>query len=192
MMIFINNKKIARESLNRPTSKQTSFLSEEELQSIDRWLSKMGQNIFESTSQIASNAKKTMGLKYKIIGHGVFRIVYDLNNGYVLKVAIRRKGLGCNETEMKTYRNSPTHLRKHLCPVKEYGHGWIIMKKMDRLSPMMEKSHKHKISEIKSEFLQHGIIPKDIKEENIALSNEGEIIVIDYGHFREEVRWGFW
>jgi hypothetical protein len=125
------------------------------------------------------------------LGHGVFRIVYDLGNGYVLKVAIRKSGISCNNKEFNIYKNSPQHLQKRLCPVKEYGHGWIIMKKMTRKVSMAERSHRRQISELAREFLAYGIEPRDLKKDNLASSSKGDIVIVDYGHFiiRKE---GFW
>jgi hypothetical protein len=75
-----------------------------------------------SKSQRANKAKEILQLKYKKIGNGWQRIVYDLNNGYVLKVALTKKGIQCNKKEFKIYNHCRADLRKHLCPVKEVGH----------------------------------------------------------------------
>ncbi|KKI93298.1 hypothetical protein WQ54_04770 [Bacillus sp. SA1-12] len=140
----------------------------------------------QSTDMIVSNAKKILGLEYKVIGYGVFRVVFDLNNGYVLKVAIRRQGLDCNATEVHLYRNCSQDLRKHLCPVKAFGHGWMIMEKMSQQVPD-DLDHRKKISALIKEFRENGIRPGDLNPENLALSNDGDIIIIDYGHFNRNV-----
>ena len=80
------------------------ILSNRDKQSIDLWISKM--NHYEGY-QKAEDAKRTLQFKYKIIGYGWHRIVYDLNNGYILKVSTSNHGLESNTTEYKVYTNCP-------------------------------------------------------------------------------------
>lgn len=127
-------------------------------------------------------AIKSLQLKYTIIGNGKNRIVFDLENGYVLKVALNNWGMKSNKKEYKLFFNSPSHIQKHLCPVIESGYGWIIMKKMTQKIPS-DKEYDKKISQLIKIFKENGIEPKDIKEKNLALSENGEFIVIDYGNF---------
>lgn len=127
-------------------------------------------------------AIKSLKLKYTIIGNGKNRIVFDLENGYVLKVALNNWGMMSNKKEYKLFFNSPSHIQKHLCPVIESGYGWIIMKKMTQKIPS-DKEYDKKISQLIKIFKENGIEPKDIKEKNLALSENGEFIVIDYGNF---------
>jgi hypothetical protein len=164
-------------------SNKSSILSGYDIQSIDLWISKMKQNWFRTIRQKSEKAKSTLQLPYTIIGGGTNRIVYDLNNGNVLKVAISNWGLQCNKTEFEIYTHCPNDLRKHLCPVKESGNGWIIMDKMDRKVPF-DIHYLTKIPELEMKFLMAGIIPMDMKKRaNLALTKENEIIVIDYGLF---------
>jgi len=127
-------------------------------------------------------ARKTLQLKYNEVEVGWYRIVYDLNNGYVLKVAHNSTGIYCNENEYEIYRNSPPHIQKLLCPVKDYSYGWIIMEKMDQKVPL-QKKYDDKMDQLFNIFKDNGINPIDFKRHNLALSNNGEIIVIDYGDF---------
>ncbi|MBY0062107.1 hypothetical protein H7K08_09760 [Priestia aryabhattai] len=132
-------------------------------------------------SQRANKAKEILQLKYKNIGNGWQRIVYDLNNGYVLKVALTKKGIQCNKREFKIYNHCLADLRKHLCRVKEVGHGWIIMKKMSIKVP--KRIYQEKLPRLKKKFLAAGIKPRDMSNSNVRLSKKGKITVIDYGHF---------
>jgi hypothetical protein len=77
----------------------------------------------KSKSERASRAKTILQLKHEMIGNGRNRIVYDLNNRYVLKIAITKWGIQNNKTEFKIYKHCPVGLREHLCLVKEAGHG---------------------------------------------------------------------
>lgn len=124
---------------------------------------------------------KTLGLKYKKIGNGRTRIVFDLENGYVLKVALNCHGIWGNEKEYKLFFNSPSHIQKHLCPIKDFGYGWNIMEKMTQTPS--KKEYSEKLSLLIKKFKENGIEPDDIKKKNLALSEDGEIIVIDYAMF---------
>jgi len=157
------------------------FLSNLEIQSINLWLSKIHHNKDTSKSQRANKAKTILQLKYQKIGNGRQRIVYDLNNGYVLKVALTKKGIQCNKREFKIYNHCQADLRKHLCPVKEFGDGWIIMKKMSIKVP--NRIYQEESPQLKDKFLAAGIKPRDMSNRNVRLSKKGKITVIDYGHF---------
>ncbi|MCJ7992691.1 hypothetical protein MUB15_31750 [Priestia sp. OVS21] len=159
----------------------SDFLSKKEVKSIKLWLSKMDHYKNSSKSQRANKAKKILKLKYKKLGNGRQRIVYDLNNGYVLKVALSQSGIQNNKTEFKIYKHCPADLRKHLCLVKEVGYGWIIMKKMNIEVP--NKIYNKKLPELKAKFLAAGIKPRDMEINNIRLSKKGKITVVDYGNF---------
>ncbi|MDD9781738.1 hypothetical protein PVE99_04920 [Priestia megaterium] len=156
-------------------------MSNLEIQSINLWLSKIHHNKDTSKSQRANKAKTILQLKYQKIGNGRQRIVYDLNNGYVLKVALTKKGIQCNKREFKIYNHCRADLRKHLCPVKEVGRFWIIMEKMDIKVP--NGIYNKEVTQLKNKFLAAGIRPRDMGNSNIRLSKKGKITVIDYGHF---------
>jgi len=157
------------------------FLSNWEIKSINLWLSKMHHYKDNSKSQRANKAKEILQLEHKMIGNGRNRIVYDLNNGYVLKVALTEWGIQSNKTEFKIYNHCPVDLREHLCLVKEDGHGWIIMKKMEIEVP--DEIYNKELTQLKNKFLAAGIKPKDMWKSNMRLSKKGKITVVDYGNF---------
>jgi len=158
------------------------ILSKREIQSINVWISKMNPYRDEDPKEKVKKAESILKLNYKRIGHGRSRIVYDLNDKYVLKIALSEKGLKGNETEFEIYKNCPSKLRKHLCPVKEFGYGWIIMKKT-LLKVPREEIYNEKLSQLRNRFLKAGIIPHDTVRGNIRLSKKDEIIIVDYGNF---------
>ncbi|MFP5109874.1 hypothetical protein ACSU6B_24480 [Neobacillus sp. C211] len=158
------------------------ILSDSEIQSINQWISKMNQYKDIDQKKKVKNAKSHLQLKYEIIGKGQHRIVYDLQNGYVLKVAISEHGVTSNENENKIYLNCPPYLRKYLCPVIEFGQGWIIMEKMVSKITKDEEYYEN-LSKLKNKFLMYEIDPKDMNSNNMALSKTGEIMIIDYGNF---------
>jgi hypothetical protein len=175
--------------VNDITKKQfyslNTYLSEQEITSINSWILKIkNENVHKKIQQRkkhVNRAIKTLGLKYNKIGNGKTRIVFDLENGYVLKVALNCHGIWGNEKEYKLFFNSPSHIQKHLCPVKDFGYGWIIMKKMTQKPS--KKDYSEKLSLLIKKFKENGIEAKDMRKNNLALSENGEIIVIDYAMF---------
>jgi hypothetical protein len=151
------------------------------MKSINLWLSKMHHYKDKSKNKRANKAKKILHLKHKMIGSGRNRIVYDLNNGYVLKVALTEWGIQNNKTEFKIYKHCRADLRKHLCRAKEVGHGWIVMKKMNVEVP--DEIYNKKLIQLENKFLDAGIKPKDMWNSNMRLSKKGKITVVDYGNF---------
>ncbi|MBT2710390.1 hypothetical protein J7I91_20830 [Pseudomonas sp. ISL-84] len=127
-------------------------------------------------------AKRTMRLRYKLLGYGHSRMVYDMGNGYVLKVATSEWGISGNKTEFELFTKSPPEIRNHLCPVIQHGHGWIIMEKMPVNVPDHSR-YQNSINQMRTTFTSHGLTPKDIRRANLALSKDGVIKVIDYGNF---------
>jgi hypothetical protein len=170
----------------------SSLLSANDLKYINLWIGKIEQfNIKnkEKKSVLLKKANNTLQLKYQMIGAGKHRVVYDLNNGFVLKVVISLRGIQCNSTEVQFYTQSPDDIKKYLCPVKEYGHGWIIMQKVDKI-PKTKKIDKM-LTQIENKFKEMGIKPMDLRRKNgeprtknLALSAEGDLIIIDYGNFK--------
>ncbi len=180
----------------RIQSNKSSMLSREEIQAIESWISQIGDyHIFTTTQQRIVTAKNTLKFKYKIIGHGFNRIVYDLNNGYILKVALSEVGLIGNANEAYLYNNCTEEVQKYLCPVKEFGTGWLIMKKLATNIPQAIMEYP-KLIELQFIFLSYGIIPIDLRLANVAFSEDNEMVVIDYGLFTMDLkspvlRWGF-
>jgi hypothetical protein len=169
------------------------ILSETDLTSINFWISNLEHQKIkdnESKLKVVNQAENTLNFSYKLIGSGRSRIVFDLENGFVLKIAISYVGIIANEREYNHYSHCPDDLRRYLCPVEAFGHSWIIMKKMESTHPNDEKYNK-KLLKMEKKFIKYGISPDDIRNENghpklknLAVSEEGVIIIIDYGSFK--------
>ncbi|MFD0710672.1 hypothetical protein [Paenibacillus sp. GCM10027626] len=165
-------------------TKESKILSERDLQSIRHWISRMKifRHLGEEKKKVV--AEKALHLNYKMIGSGKTRIVYDLGNGYVVKVALSKRGLTSNWKEYDLYNRCSSKLRKHLCPVIEYGKGWIIMKNVKRMAALTEK-YERKLPRLRRRFSREGITARSLRSKNLALSKaDKRIIVIDYGSFR--------
>ncbi|MGE8078851.1 hypothetical protein [Peribacillus loiseleuriae] len=172
----------------RIQSNKSSMLSREEIKAIEFWISQMGEyHFFTTTEQRIVPAKNILKFKYKMIGHGYNRIVYDLNNGYILKIALSEIGLIGNANEAYLYNNCNEEVQKYICPVKEFGSGWIIMKKMDT-NVSHEIMEYAKLIELELIFLSYGIIPIDLRLANVAISEDNEMVAIDYGLFTMDLK----
>ena len=130
--------------------------------------------------------------KRKMIGSGARRIVYDLGNGYVIKVAKTKYGIQSNKREVRTYESSPASIKKLLGKITDYEkkYNWIKMKKYTRKFPH-QKGYRRKLYRMRNVLRNYGIIPYEVLSSrglpnyrNLRLKQNGSIIVIDYGNFR--------
>jgi len=143
------------------------------------------------------NKKRSVAAKVRIkgktfIGSGARRIVYDLGNGYVLKVAKGKYGIKNNKREVRTYKSSPASIKKLLGEITGYEkkYNWIKMKKYTRKFPHL-KGYRRKLYRVRNVLRNYGIIPYEVLSrrglpnyQNLRLKQNGRIVVIDYGNFR--------
>lgn len=127
----------------------------------------------------------------KTIGVGARRIVYDIGNGQVLKVAKSKYGIKSNRKEVILFNSSSSEVRKLLGEIIDYEHKyqWVKMKKYKRDFPPL-KEYKRKLYQLRAIFHKNGIIPYEIlgnngkpNYNNLRLKDNGAIVVIDYGNF---------
>ncbi|MFD0697890.1 hypothetical protein ACFQZT_27835 [Paenibacillus sp. GCM10027628] len=169
------------------------YVNSKDLKEIKKWIQKLKAKKQEvDKGNKRKMARSNLNLPYKEISAGAHRIVYDIKDGFVLKVAISKKGIQCNEFEAKLYKKVKSSLKSHLAEVKDHGFGWIIMEKIkDEVSD--NKKNKNKLLKIHKNFSKAGvkagdIIRKDNKQpqwSNIRYRKKDKsIIVIDYGNFK--------
>jgi hypothetical protein len=140
--------------------------------------------------------RKIKGKKY--IGSGVTRVVYDLGNGYVMKIAKSKKGIKCNKREVDMYKLSLKSLRKYFAQIIYYDtdYRWVIMKKYDRKF-RNSRINRRLLMKLVKKFLDNGIIPsrgtgnyyksyaRNLRlKKHLRLKRSNQIVVIDYGGFR--------
>lgn len=170
--------------MQNQNKKESSFLTGKEMKCIDTWISQMEKYSFRIPSEKRKIAQNTLYLlPYETIGNGFNRIVYDLGNGYVLKIALSEIGLKSNSQEFNLYHSAHPDIQKSLCPVMEKGQGWIVMKKMDGKASINVENIQ-KLSELAIKFLRQGIVPVDLRLANVALTHENQMVVIDFGLFQ--------
>lgn len=136
--------------------------------------------------------KKKQTKTKKIIGSGARRVVYDLGNGFVLKVARSKDGVISNQREVAAFHSLPPDLRNNLGKIIGYEkkYQWVKMRKYQREFPR-HIVYARKLGQLKQLFLKHGIIPWDVTSrtgkpnyKNLRIRKNGAIVVIDYGNFR--------
>ncbi|WP_284637697.1 hypothetical protein [Paenibacillus silviterrae] len=153
---------------------------------IRKWIKRVKRKDYKKGRTAGLRAEKKLKLSYKVLGIGNYRIVYEMDDGYVLKVATCKQGIVSNQIEKHIYKNSPQSVRYHLVKVKKGGKGWIIVEKAEKLP--RETRYISKVAELKQKFEDVGIIADDIYEGRPNWGNLGikakEIVVVDYGKFK--------
>ncbi|WP_261300682.1 hypothetical protein [Paenibacillus andongensis] len=128
----------------------------------------------------------------KFIGSGGTRVVYDLGDGYVLKIAKSKKGILCNKMEVNMYKSSLKPIKKYLAKIIDYdtAYRWVTMKKYDRKFPN-SPMYRRKLMRLVKKFGDNGIIPsKGVGHydkpyaPNLRLKRNKQIVIIDYGGFK--------
>ncbi|MDF2676204.1 MAG: hypothetical protein K0Q97_497 [Bacillota bacterium] len=132
---------------------------------------------------------------YKFIGMGSGRIVYDLENGYVVKVAKNKKGIAQNKTEYKISLLDNTNLFAKVLDVSE-NFEYLIMEKAIKINDIYYvwkyfnvRSNKqlYRVKELQNISYRYGLLLIDLRRPvNWGLLN-GRPVIIDYG-YTEEVR----
>lgn len=79
------------------------------------------------------NKLSTIDIKnqFELIGKGTYRQVYDLNNGFVIKIA---HNINTNRREFNIWNKTPAHLQNFLAPCLIDKHYRIIMPKATPVS----------------------------------------------------------
>lgn len=132
---------------------------------------------------------------YKYIGDGSSREVYDLNNGYVLKVAKNSAGLAQNKSEYKIYKKDNSRLFADIVYVSD-DYNFVIMRKAKRVHDILEVWDYFNVSS-KFEFYNLNFIRRMKFKYNLVLADlnrpsswgiiDKRYVIIDYG-FTNEVK----
>ncbi|MNI20535.1 hypothetical protein D3C73_740200 [compost metagenome] len=167
-----------------------NYLTANDLDTIEKWITQVEDMHDKQMKFHRNDALKIFKLPYKLIGLGRSRFVYDLKNGYVLKIAFSFKGIKDNKSEALLYNSALPAVKKHLAAVVHHGHGWCIMVKVN-------ESYNNKnvdlVYKLQDELLGVGINPKDLTNKrnneprwkNFRIDPEGHIVVIDYANFKK-------
>lgn len=168
------------------------------LEDIEKWIKKVEDMDHSRKNSSGKHASQKLKLSYKVIGEGKSRIVFDLENGSVLKIAFSVRGIKDIQSEVTLYESSPSTVKNHLAEVIDYGHGWCIMKKIENVASNSKEYrdlvYRNLVYKLRDEFLREGIIPDDLTNrrndeprwKNFGIDKQGQIVVIDYGNFKKQ------
>lgn len=133
---------------------------------------------------------------YRYIGSGSGRLVYDLGNGYVIKVAKNRRGIAQNEVEHKIASEDRSELFAKIIKVSE-DNSILVMEKAERIRRFSDilryfavKNSRElfQLDEINYIFPKYNLLQGDLYR----LSNWGMVkdrpVIVDYGFTREVKR----
>ena len=135
------------------------------------------------------NGAKTKA--FPLIGKGTARKVYDLNNGYVAKIAIGQKGISQNETESDlsgdTYMKLFAEVQSH-----NEDYSIIIMEKCKRvksikaLKILLDKGDGQDLEENWNDIQNELILNYDLGSDSNRISSwgmdkDGNVKLVDYG-----------
>jgi len=133
--------------------------------------------------------------KHKLLGTGSSRRVYDLDNGFVIKIARDIRGIHQNKNEHKIYSESKSNFFAEVVAVSEE-YRCLIMPKAGRIKTVETVCRYYNVKNIGS--LLHGQLASDIKNGNLSKpdlirpSSWGLVndvpLIIDYGLTHEIYR----
>lgn len=128
--------------------------------------------------------------KHCKLGIGSSRIVYDLNDGFVVKIAKNIRGNSQNEAEYKTYLIHKSSLFAEIIAVSE-DYRFLIMPKAKKIKKISSVLKYYNVNSIKALFKKDKLIISDIHDNDLSrndlyrISSWGFInnvpLIIDYG-----------
>lgn len=130
-----------------------------------------------------------------VIGIGSGRIVYDLANGYVVKMARNKKGLAQNKAEFRIAAAGSSPLIANILSVS-MDYKYLIMEKAEKIRSVEPVCLFHNVSNLKelfrkdyfSEFIRNNelLLPDLYRKSSWGIIN-GRPVLVDYG-FTKDVR----
>ena len=135
--------------------------------------------------------------KYKRIGSGSGRYVYDLNNGYVIKAAKNRKGIAQNKAEHEIASKNNTRYFARIAAVSE-DYELLIMEKAEKIKSFSEVWDYYKvknnrelfqIEDLRNMIQNNGLLTVDLQRHTSWGIIKGKPVLIDYGFTREVRRY---
>ena len=131
--------------------------------------------------------------KYRYIGSGSSRRVFDLGNGYVVKVAKNRAGIAQNKMEYKISLTDLSNLFAKVIQVSEDFYA-LIMEKADKIDNFSYVCNYFKarsiievlkLKEIQDIHYRYNLLLNDLCRTSSWGIINGRPVIIDYGFTRE-------
>lgn len=129
---------------------------------------------------------------YESLGSGSGRRVFDLENGYVVKVAKNRKGIAQNEAEYQISSTSNSNLFAKVLEVSE-DYRLLIMQKAEKIIYISEvwnyfnvKNNRelYKVDEIKYISSEYNLLMADLYRPVNWGKINSKVVIIDFGFTR--------
>jgi hypothetical protein len=126
---------------------------------------------------------------YTSLGSGSGRQVYDLDNGYVVKVARNRKGIAQNKVEQHISSSSSTLILAEVMQTSE-DFSLLIMEKAEKITNISDvwdyfhvKSNRELLQkrELKELYTKHHLLPPDLCRACNWGRIQNSMVIIDYG-----------
>ena len=130
---------------------------------------------------------------YRYIGSGSGRQVFDLGNGYVVKVAKNSAGIAQNKAEYKISFNDNSNLFAKIVQASN-DFRLIIMKKANKLSDISyvwkyfnvtSKKELFNLKELQNIKRRYGLLLNDLDRVSSWGTINGRLVIIDYGFTRD-------
>ena len=127
---------------------------------------------------------------YKCIGTGSGRTVFDLGNGYVVKVARNQKGIAQNKAEYKIALADDSGIFANI-PIVSERFGFLIMEKADRIKNISyvwnyfnvkNNQELYKIQKLQDISSRYGLLFSDLGRAVNWGQINGKPVIIDYGY----------
>lgn len=141
------------------------------------------QNIYNmSNREIKEN--------FKYLGEGISRIVYAIDDNYVIKLSKGIEGKYQSNVEKHIYNNVNDYFKTYLCPIVWFKPGMMVML---RAKPLKNHIHHRKVdlskiitdrdckSDMKMMADTFGLLYADIKAKSSWGILEGRPVLVDYG-----------
>lgn len=135
--------------------------------------------------------------KYSLIGSGSGRLVYDLDNGYVVKVAKNKKGIVQNKAEHEISTMSKSGLLAKVIAISENSH-YLIMEKAERIRSIslvweyykVNSNHElYRVPDIKELYKNYHLLYGDLGRKSSWGFMHGRLVIIDFGFTKETRRY---
>lgn len=137
--------------------------------------------------------KKLKKGELKFIGNGSCRRVFDLGNGYVIKVAKDIRGVFQNKAEYSIFHNCKSDFFAELLSISDDGRS-LIMAKAQKIRHIKSVYDYYKVKG-NNNLLRQNYLSEDIKNNNIGRGDlrraanwgliNGRPVIIDYGLTKE-------
>lgn len=131
--------------------------------------------------------------KYPIIGVGSARIVYDAQNGYVVKAARNKRGIAQNKAEKQIEAQDHNHIFARVLAVSD-DFAYLIMEKAERINSLQEVWEYYKVrsnhelfqlEEFRNLTARYNLLYADLYRKNSWGMVNQKPVIIDFGFTRE-------